>query len=109
MPNCGSVPESKMLSLSSGPKEVSMDERFNNLVQAIAIMLAVCGFVIFVVAPKDNERLQRMAVAFLTGGIGGTVGLYLVHRPRELNLTAAEITAAAIGALVVFIKLIGRS
>ncbi len=85
-----------------------MDE-IHGLASVFGFVLLIIGIMFMIFGEKSNERQQSIAIGYVGGGTGLILFAYFLENPDFQEWATAKIAIAAVGGIIVFLKLIGRS
>ena len=85
-----------------------MDE-IHGLASIIGFVLFIIGIMFMIFGEKSNERQQTIAIGYVACGSGLILFAYFLENPDFQKWATAKVAIAAVGGIIVFLKLIGRS
>jgi uncharacterized membrane protein len=78
------------------------------ILSTTGFLVLILGIMFMLFGKKSNERQQSIAIAYVAGGIGLILYSHFMENPDFLELATAKVAAAAVGGIIIFIKLFGR-
>ena len=82
--------------------------KIHGVMSSIGFLVLIVGILFMIFGKKSNERQQSIAIGYVGGGIGLILFAYFLENPDFLELATAKVAIAAVGGIIIFIKLFGR-
>jgi hypothetical protein len=77
----------------------------HEIISMCGFMALIVGILFMIFGEKSNERQQSIAIGYVGGGTAAILLAYFMENPDFLGLATAKVAAAAVGGIIVFIKL----